>query len=242
MNISNELLEEFNIISMSLKNSNKSISCFPVKFEIQHKTKSKIFQFNCLENISDKFDFYNHEKNILTITIKKQEKFLFSEATINILEFGLNYFIGEILSCDDFFKNFINRIKFLEYQDTKYGRRKEPRIVIGKENANRFGLSTIEQKIYLKKEQLILPCVILDVSLHGICIITPFENSHLKSIDNFSVQISFNNPLQNIILQVHKVHIKLNPTQNKVYATISCQLLEPISYIWKERVIKMFEY
>ena len=49
MNISRDLLEEFNIISMSLKNTNKSMSCFPVKAEFKelHLTKKdSLLEFN----------------------------------------------------------------------------------------------------------------------------------------------------------------------------------------------------
>ena len=79
------------------------------------------------------------------------------------------------------------------------------------------------------------------MSLHGICIITPFYNDFSKKLDNFIIQVSFSNPEQNVLLQAHKVHTKLNHSENKTFATISCQLLEPINYIWKERVIKMLE-
>lgn len=246
MNISKDLLEEFNIVSMSLKSNNKSISCFPVKVELNKSILTKTLQFKYLQQFSDETEtskFFTEEKHILSVTIKKtdSENFTISDVKIDLIESGLDYFICKVNDCDDFFQSFLNRISFLEYQDEKYGRRKEPRIAIGKDKADSFGLASIEQKLFSKTEKLIQSCVILDVSLHGICIITPFENTRFKSIDNFFIQISFTNPEQNIVLQAHKVHLKLNPTKNKIYATLSCQLLEPISYIWKERVIKMFE-
>lgn len=246
MNISRDLLEEFNIISMSLKNTNKSMSCFPVKAEFKELHLTKTLQFKFLQQFSNETEnsqFCTQNNHILSVTIKENdsENFLISDVKIEIIEFGLDYFICKVNDCDDFFQSFLNRISFLEYQDEKYGRRKEPRIPIGKNKANLFGLASIEQKLFSKTETLIQSCVILDVSLHGICIITPFEDTRFKSIDNFFIQISFINPEQSVVLQAHKVHLKLNPTQNKVYATLSCQLLEPISYIWKERVIKILE-
>ena len=45
MNISRDLLEEFNIISMSLKNTNKSMSCFPVKAEFKEGEVIKVRSF-----------------------------------------------------------------------------------------------------------------------------------------------------------------------------------------------------
>lgn len=246
MNISRDLLEEFNIISMSLKTKDKSISCFPVKAELNRLHLTKTLQFKYLQQFSDETEnsqFFTQDNHILSVTIKKtdSENFFISDVKIELIESGLDYFICKVIKCDDFFQNFLDRISFLEYQDEKYGRRKEPRIAIGKDKAVSFGLANIEQKLFSKTEKLIQSCVILDVSLHGICIITPFEDTRFKSVDNFFIKISFTNPEQNIVLQAHKVHLKLNPTQNKVYATLSCQLLEPISYIWKERVIKMLE-
>ena len=129
----------------------------------------------------------------------------------------------------------------MEYQDEKYGRRKEPRVHIGKEKATQFGLTSIEQKLFSHQAKIIQPCAISDVSLHGICIITPFDDHQFKNIKNFNIQITFSEPNQTVNLEAHKVHTKLNHITNKTFATISCQLLEPISYVWKERVIKMLE-
>ena len=77
--------------------------------------------------------------------------------------------------------------------------------------------------------------------MHGICIITPFDNPIFKTLENFSIQLSFNNPEQTVILQCHKVHTKLSNTEHRVFSTLSCQLLEPIHYAWKERVMQMLE-
>ena len=76
--------------------------------------------------------------------------------------------------------------------------------------------------------------------IEKICAISK-ENLLLENNDDYIIQVSFSSPEQNILLQAHKVHIKLNHTENRTFATISCQLLEPINYIWKERVIKLLE-
>ena len=79
-----------------------------------------------------------------------------------------------------------------------------------KNNYKNFGLSSAEQKIFSKTAKIIQPCALLDVSVHGICIITPFENPAFKNIENFHLQLSFSNPEQTVILQCHKVHTRLN--------------------------------
>ena len=137
--------------------------------------------------------------------------------------------------------NLLELLSRLDLQDEKYGRRKEPRIKLGKEKSLLFGLSSAEQKLFSKSAKIIQPCAIIDASIHGICVITPYENPAFKNIENFNIHLSFINPEQTVILQAHKVSSKINDTQNKVFSTISCQLLEPINYIWKERVIKMIE-
>lgn len=233
MNITKELITDLGIISMSISENDNNIICYLVKVEKNHF----LFKF------SGKIDFANQEEKQLTITTKdNHSSFLsVSKTAIVIIEYGLDYFLCKINSSDEIIKRILERLSHLEYQDEKYGRRKEPRITIGKERAQIFGLSSLEQKIFFNTEKKKQPCFIVDVSLHGICIITPFYNDFSKKLDNFIIQVSFSNPEQNVLLQAHKVHTKLNHSENKTFATISCQLLEPINYIWKERVIKMLE-
>ena len=233
MNITKELITDLGIISMSIAENDNNIICYLVKVEKNHF----LFKF------SGKIDFANQEEKQLTITTKdNHSSFLsVSKTAIVIIEYGLDYFLCKINSSDETIKRIIERLSHLEYQDEKYGRRKEPRIMIGKTNAELFGLSSLEQKLFTKNEKKMQPCVIADASLHGICIITPYENIISKNNDDYIIQVSFSSPEQNILLQAHKVHIKLNHTENRTFATISCQLLEPINYILKERVIKMLE-
>ena len=85
------------------------------------------------------------------------------------------------------------------------------------------------------------PCAVVDASIHGICIITPCTDQRMKDCDSFNVMLNFVNPEQAIVLKCHKVHAQLKKTESKIYARISCQLLEPIHFVWKERVIKLLE-
>lgn len=90
----------------------------------------------------------------------------------------------------------------------------------------------------IKKQQ---PCAVVDASIHGICIITPCTDQRMRDCDSFNVMLNFVNPEQTIVLKCHKVHAQLKKTESKIYARISCQLLEPIHFAWKERVIKLLE-
>ena len=63
----------------------------------------------------------------------------------------------------------------------------------------------------------------------------------MRDCDSFNVMLNFVNPEQTIVLKCHKVHAQLKKTESKIYARISCQLLEPIHFAWKERVIKLLE-
>ena len=178
----------------------------------------------------------------LQVSIKESENCFIQETSLlKILEIGIDYVIVNITQASDTINKLLELLSVLSKREEKYGRRKEPRIRINKENYQDFGLSTLEQKIFSKTAKIIQPCALLDISVHGICIITPFENPAFKKLDNFHIQLSFVNPEQSIILQCHKVHLKLNSTENRIFASISCQLLEPVHYVWKERVGKFME-
>ena len=128
----------------------------------------------------------------------------------------------------------------MEKKIETFGRRKEERIKIGKEKFKNFGLSRIEQSLFFAGIKAVQPCVVLDASVHGICVVTT-ETPALKREENFSIKLSFDNPLQTVSLKAHKVYSRLTKTESKTFATVSCQLLEPIHFAWKERVIKMIE-
>ena len=247
MTVSKELLQDLKIISMNIQFFDKeayletneyefnSISCVLTKFD-----NKKLF-FKLLENKK-----ICTEDVYLQISIQEDDISYISEnQKINIIENGTDYAVATISTeysePTGTIKKLLDLLSFLNCQDEKYGRRKEPRIKIGKERSLQFGLSSPEQKIFSKTARIIQPCAIVDASIHGICIITPFENPAFKNLENFSIYLSFTKPEQTVILQAHKVHSKLTETQNKIFSTISCQLLEPVHYAWKERVIKMLE-
>ena len=202
MNITKELLQDLGIVSMKIVNNNQDLPCYLVQIEKD------------MLHIKFSGNFVYSENATLSITTKESfsQNFVLSEAQILITEYGLDYFLCKIISSEDIIKGLLQRISFLEYQDEKYGRRKEPRVHIGKEKAQQFGLASIEQKLFSYQAKIIQPCAISDVSLHGICIITPFDDHQFKNIKNFNIQITFSEPNQTVNLEAHKVHIKLNHT------------------------------
>ena len=233
MTITKEFLIDSGIISMNIIKYVFNINCILIKSE----KNTLLFNYSGTES------FYKNDKVFLNILYKGTSGIPETSKTeLLVTEAGRDYIQTDIITADDFFSEFQKKLSFLEYQDEKYGRRKEPRISVGKNNFEAFGLTSVEQKIFSETARIIQPCAILDVSFHGICIITPFENKAFKNIENFNIHLSFLNPVQTVILMAHKVHSKLKSTEdNNVFATISCQLLEPINYIWKERVIKILE-
>lgn len=245
MTVSKELIQDLNIISMTLQFFKKElafasdlklvkqISCVLNRYE------KGFLQFNLLENINE----IEFDKIKINICVQESDVVFNSEtAILKLEEKGLSWLSAKLISKPSkTIKRLLDNLAILEKQEEKFGRRKEPRIKITKENFMQLGLNSIEQKVFSKSAKTIQPCALIDVSVHGLCIITPFENSTFKNLENFNIQISFLHPEQTVILQCHKVHSKLNNTENRIFATLSCQLLEPIHYVWKERVLKMLE-
>ena len=233
MTITKELLIDSGIISMNIIKDVLNINCILIKSE----------KDTLLFNYTGKESFIENDKITLNIMHKGTSTIPeTSKIELLVMEAGQDYIQASIIKTDDFFSTFLKKLSFLEYQDEKYGRRKEPRLVVGKNNFEAFGLTSVEQNLFSESARIIQPCAILDVSFHGICIITRFENPAFKNIENFNIHLAFTNPVQTVILMAHKVHSKLKSTEeNNVFATISCQLLEPINYVWKERVIKLLE-
>ena len=235
MTVTKEILQDLKIISMNLINeSDVLFPCIITKYD-----KGKLV-FSLHNNV------ITDNRISLQVVVQEDEgNFINEVQALYIIEKDSNYIIATIKTEEQkhnkTIMNLLELLSRLDLQDEKYGRRKEPRIKLGKEKSLLFGLSSAEQKLFSKSAKIIQPCAIIDASIHGICIITPYENPAFKNIENFNIHLSFINPEQTVILQAHKVSSKINDTQNKVFSTISCQLLEPINYIWKERVIKMIE-
>ncbi|MDE6245889.1 MAG: hypothetical protein K2M50_09590, partial [Treponemataceae bacterium] len=103
-----------------------------------------------------------------------------------------------------------------------------------------FGLESPEQKVFVRSKKIIQPCAIVDASIHGVCIITPFSDG-FKDVENFCVKVGFSSPVESAIMEAHKVHSRLVKTERSVFAKVSAQLLEPISHIWKGRVARLIE-
>lgn len=234
MKVTKDILQEFNIVSMSILHQNSTINCVLFK-TIKNKIELLIY-----ENLMFEID-----SNIilnLNITYKENAIFKIANVLIEVIEYKDNILSASIIHTDDtFIQNFIKKLNYLDFQDNKYGRRKEIRLSIGKKNWKDFGLTDIEQKIFSTKDKIYQSCVIIDASFHGISFITTYNNTKFKMIDNFNLNINFSNPNQSIILQAHKVNTRINKTSNLTFATISCQLLEPINHIWKERIINLIE-
>lgn len=231
MNITKEFLDGLNLVSLFFTQGKNDINCV-----LERSEKGVLFF-----NFTGDFKFAEGERLPLSATFQKEAELTVSKAGFKILESGLDWILGTVENCEHDLREVLERISFLESQYEKYGRRKEMRVKIGKENFLAFGLSSPEQKLFSKAAKIIQPCAIVDASIHGICIVTPFENPLFKSIDNFNVHISFVNPEQVVLLQAHKVLLRLDNANGRTFATISCQLLEPIHYAWKERVINLLE-
>lgn len=242
MNVPKELIQDLKIVSMNISffETEEDANFGLIPCILEKHDNEKLF-FKLLRNIS---------ADILTcslqVVIQEDETcFMQEEVQLALIESGCDYLVANIEKTlfppNGTFNKLIELLSVLNEREEKYGRRKEPRIKISKENYLQLGLSSIEQKIFSTAAKLIQPCAIIDVSVHGVCLITSFENPAFKNLENFHLQLLFINPEQTAILQCHKVHSKLNKTKNKVFATFSCQLLEPIHYVWKERILKMIE-
>lgn len=233
MNITKELLESMGIVSMSLSNGREDFLCFP------RKTDGKMMEFSILN--SERFSACGNME--FRATVKTKESVKICAAEIEVEESGVDWCLGrvsQIFSTE--MEKLLEKFSEMEYRDNKYGRRKEIRVPIGKGNYAAFGLSSLEQTLFITGLKFAQPCAVIDVSIHGIKIITTVRtNAVYKNLENFNIKISFVSPNETAILKAHKVHSKLDKAGEKFFATYSCQLLEPIHHVWKERVIKMIE-
>lgn len=227
MKINKEILEYLKITSISITKDNRDYICYLINQD------NNIWTFNLANPIS----FENIE---VSIKINIDSHLIqFNAKIINCINES-NFVDIELPHIEDiYFMHLYNTLALLEYQDKKYGRRQEKRIEIGFDNSKKFGFKTPEQLIII--ENNIQPCAIIDVSIHGICIITQL-NISTRNLSNFLISLSFESPDQRVLLQVHKVHEKIISTKNKKFTQISCQILAPINFIWKDRVIKLLEF
>lgn len=234
MKITKELLENLKLKTISLKNEKKNILCFLERIE------KEILTFSLPQKIE-------YESNIIMFeavfeSSVYQTKYEAYEFTATLQDYGEDWLNVEVHqeNYSGKISDFLNTISEMEKKYETYGRRKENRVKIGKEKSIDFGLSALEQSIFIQSSKFLQPCVVLDASVHGICVIT-IETPQIKKEETFCIKLSFVTPEQTVILKAHKVYSRITKTDNKTFVTLSCQLLEPIHFAWKERVINMID-
>lgn len=230
MNITKEILDYLNVISVSVGRGRTDIVAYLSRYARGEWTLSLLQkqEFTFGERVAVKINFLSGETEEFTARVKD-----FGEDFLEVSDFTRNG--GKLI------KNLFDSLEELNDKYEKFGRRKERRIEIGRRNYQTFGLSSMEQKIFIRGIQMQQSCALVDASVHGLCIITPFSDSRMKDIENFYVLLHFLNPEQTITVQCHKVHMQLKKTESHSYAKISCQLLEPIHFAWKDHVIRLME-
>lgn len=230
MKITKELLEHLQVSSINLKIDNNEILCCLERIEKEKWT------FTIPESIKI------NKNKVYSFHITFSDKEASSKLPGKICDYGENWVtaIPDINTKNTRLKLFLSSLSEMAEKYESFGRRKEERVKIGKEYYKIFGLSSIQQNIFLQGIKMLQPCVVLDASVHGICVITP-ETPAIKDDENFLVKLSFENPQSTVVLKAHKVYTKLNKTEQKNFLTLCCQLLEPIHYEWKERVINMIQ-
>lgn len=230
MNVTKELLEWLKVSSIAIRKDGADIMSFLARFTSGRWTLTTL----------QKQDFLQNEQVSVQINFTDGEPEEFSAA---VIESGEDFCDIEISGSEKKEKTaaFISALEELDEKYTKYGRRKEERVEIGKRNAAKFGLSSPEQTVFINGIKAQQPCAVVDASIHGICIITPCADQRINDCGSFNVMLNFTNPEQTVVLKCHKVHSQLKKTESKTYARISCQLLEPVHFAWKERVIKLLE-
>lgn len=232
MKITKELLEHLKVKSISLKDGGKNTFCFLERVEKGTLT------FSLPQRIS-----FDGEKTEFEVTFGGVHAFDRDEScpfTATVKESGEDFVSVEIDEPNDFSRvdAFLKIISRMEEKYETFGRRKEERVKIGKERRSEFGLQKLEQSIFVQGVKTVQPCVVLDASVHGICVITT-ATPQIRNEENFCIKLSFENPEQTVILKAHKVYSRLTKTESKTFVSFSCQLLEPIHFAWKERVIDM---
>lgn len=228
MKVTKELLEHLKVRSISIIHDGTNRLCFLDRIEKGTFTFSTAQKIGLMkgEKISFQVDFFDEGGKI--------------EAELT--DFGEDWLtvVPETETENTRVKAFLTIIADMEAKYESFGRRKEERVKIGKEKYADFGLSGIEQTVFLPGIKLAQPCVVLDASVHGICVITP-RTKAIQEEEIFCIKLNFKNPEQSIILKAHKVYSRQNKTNDKIFCTLSCQLLEPVHFAWKERVIAIIE-
>lgn len=138
-------------------------------------------------------------------------------------------------------QSFIDMLDVHDKRDMQYEKRKESRIIVGKSNSSAFGLVSPQQTLFVHDIYAHQPCAIVDASIHGICIITLHTNNIEDERAMLHIKLHFKLPEQHIILRCQRVHTRRIEPGKNTYAMISCRIVEPIHFIWKERVMHFME-
>ena len=233
MNVTKELLEHLQVTSFSVAHGGRDILAQLVRIEARSWT------FALSEPIASEADAELQFRIHFAAALEQEAAF-----TARLSGCGGDWCTVIISEKTEsaLLKNFIGTLLAMEIRYERFGRRKEARLKIGSGNARLFGLTGAEQTLFLPASRIQQPCVVLDASVHGIAVITPFSSGAIRNTDTLLIKVAFANPAESIILQAHKVSMRLNRVDGgKTYATISCQLLEPVHFAWKERVIALLE-
>ena len=218
MTISNDIMKYLRIDSISIFQDEKDFLCALTKFE------DGIFTFSFPENIQ----LAPNSQFVLKIKYQDHDE----TENCYVTDMGVNYFSSTMKG-----SNLEKQLFTMEEKKQRYGRRKEPRISVNVANVKQIGLSRIDHKLILSSSQK-QPCAIVDMSIHGICIITYYT----KDLQNKELyQLLITTTTKQFILNLHKVHSKLTKVSKNTFAYISCQLLEPINYEWQNLIISYLE-
>ncbi|MBO4704846.1 MAG: hypothetical protein J5647_03815 [Spirochaetaceae bacterium] len=127
--------------------------------------------------------------------------------------------------------------KLMEYEtNEKFERRSESRVKVGITGARQFGLDNPQQYVISGKDAL--SCVLVDVSVHGVQLL--MENCRsVESSQIMKLKVSFESPSEEIIMSINKVYSHCRTADGRTWAYVSCQILEPVHFVWRERVLAM---
>ena len=220
--VTKEMLDELGVKSFIICASGKDIMCRPVRIKNRRWYIGITAAKGGLPGTGEAVIRINRNNRI-------------SEGKITVLEpYGDDTVLAvEPHSDSDDFREVIERLSRYESNDN-FERRKETRIKVGIKNATLFGLASPVQRAVFGRDER--ECVIFDASVHGIQLI--MENSRIISGTNiFKAKVSFQEPEQGIVLALNRVYSKVKETPERNYIYISAQILEPVHYVWKDRVI-----
>ena len=230
MTITKELWEQFKITSIVLKEADKDTMCFPKQYA-KHIWSLYVPALPC---------FHYADPATMQITFFDGYIGVFQ---VQVLKANNDYCSVMIpkATADRRVQSFIDMLDVHDKRDMQYEKRKESRIIVGKSNSSAFGLVSPQQTLFVHDIYAHQPCAIVDASIHGICIITLHTNNIEDERAMLHIKLHFKLPEQHIILRCQRVHTRRIEPGKNTYAMISCRIVEPIHFIWKERVMHFME-